>query len=225
MLVFMAQRRWSNNMKPHLFNSNIASQNSYLFSKNGKACIVDPGFNGESLLIYLDAHKLDLTTVLLTHGHYDHIRDIRLLAKKYTFVIYIHEKEKDFLKDQRLNYASHFGGSFQLQQDQKVILVNHEEVLDFEGESIQVLHTPGHSIGSVSYLYGPYLFSGDTLLRHSVGRTDLATGSRSDLLNSINFLLTKLSRDTFVYPGHDGVSKISEEIASNPFQKTYQRNR
>ena len=165
------------------------------------------------------------TCALPIYGHYDHIRDIRLLAKKYTFTIYIHEKEKDFLKDQKLNYAAFFGGTFQLQQNQRVIYVNHEETLDFEGESIAVLHTPGHTIGSVGYLYGPYLFSGDTLLRHSVGRTDLATGSRTDLLNSINFLLTKLSRDTFVYPGHDGTSKISEELASNPFQKTYQRNR
>jgi glyoxylase-like metal-dependent hydrolase (beta-lactamase superfamily II) len=68
-------------MKPHLFNANIAEQNTYVFTNGSEAVVVDPGFNGESVQLFLEARKMKVTKGLLTHGHYDHIRDVRLLAK------------------------------------------------------------------------------------------------------------------------------------------------
>ena len=212
-------------MKPHLFNANIANQNSYLYSKNGNALIVDPGFNGETLVNFLDAHKLTLTKVLLTHGHYDHIRDIRLLAKRYKFTLYLSYKEVDFLTDIKLNYANFFGGTFELKKDQEVVLLKENSKVEFEEEVISLIPTPGHTVGSVCYYLEPYLFSGDTLFYHSVGRTDLATGSRTDLAASIETLFTTLPNNTYVYPGHDRTTKLSEEVSANVLNRSYQRHR
>ena len=77
-------------MKPIVFHQNHASINSYLLAYKEECIVIDPGFNGEEILAYIELHQLKLSKVLLTHGHFDHIRDIRLLAKKYSFTVYIH---------------------------------------------------------------------------------------------------------------------------------------
>lgn len=211
-------------MKPHLFNANIAEQNTYVFTNGSEAVVVDPGFNGESVQLFLDARKMKVTKVLLTHGHYDHIRDVRLLAKYHTFTLYIHMDDGPHLSDVKLSYASHFGGSFQLAKDQAVVYLRDQDVIEFFEDKIQVIHTPGHTVGSVCYYMAPYLFSGDTLFRHSVGRTDLAGGSAKTLGESITKLFRTVTKEAFVYPGHDKTSTMSEERANNALVRTYMKH-
>jgi hydroxyacylglutathione hydrolase len=212
-------------MRPHLFNSNIADENSYLFSSGKEAMIVDPGFNGESLLNYIEPLGLKITKVLLTHGHYDHIRDIRLLAKKHNFTIYIHEQDVPMLSNASLSYATHFGGSFQLTKDQSVQVLKDGDMISFGDEVIEVIHTPGHTAGSVCYLLKPYLFSGDTLFKRAFGRTDLASGSAKDMQESIKKLFERVHKDIYIYPGHDKTSRMSEELEHNLMVRTYMKHK
>lgn len=211
-------------MKPHLFNANIAEQNTYVFTNGSEAVVVDPGFNGESVQLFLSARKMAVTKVLLTHGHYDHIRDVRLLAKYHTFTLYIHMDDGAHLNDIKLSYAAHFGGSFQLAKDQAVVYLRDGDEIDFHDEKIKVVHTPGHTPGSVCYFMAPYLFSGDTLFRHSVGRTDLAGGSAKALGESIAKLFRAVDKEAYVYPGHDKTSTMSEERANNSIVRTYMKH-
>jgi glyoxylase-like metal-dependent hydrolase (beta-lactamase superfamily II) len=211
-------------MKPHLFNANIADQNTYVFTNGSEAVVVDPGFNGETVQLFLSARKMAVTKVLLTHGHYDHIRDVRLLAKYHTFTLYIHIDDSAHLHDVKLSYAAHFGGSFQLAKDQAVVYLRDGDEIVFHDDVIKVLHTPGHTPGSVCYYLAPYLYSGDTLFRHSVGRTDLAGGSSKAMGESIAKLFRAVSKEAYVYPGHDKTSTMSEERENNPIVRTYMKH-
>jgi hydroxyacylglutathione hydrolase len=212
-------------MKPHLFNSNIADQNSYLFTSGNEAVVVDPGFNGESLLNFIASRNLAVVKVLITHGHYDHIRDIRLIAKHHKFTLYIHELDFPHLSDVKLSYASHFGGSFQLTKDQEVVLLKDNDTIDFHDDAIRVIHTPGHTCGSVCFLMEPYLFSGDTLFKGSTGRTDLATGSAKQLGESIVKLFKVVDKEAYVYPGHEKQTTLSDERKNNAVINTYLKHR
>lgn len=211
-------------MKPHLFNANIAEQNTYVFTQGTEAVVVDPGFNGESVQIFLESRKLAVTKVLLTHGHYDHIRDVRLLAKFHSFTLYIHMDDGAHLSDVKLSYASHFGGSFQLAKDQPVVYLRDGDEIAFHDQIIKVIHTPGHTGGSVCYFLAPYLFSGDTLFRHSIGRTDLATGSAKQIGESIAKIFRIVDKEAYVYPGHDKTTTMKEEKENNPLVKTYMKH-
>lgn len=204
-------------MKPILFNQNIADQNSYLGAYKSEAFVVDPGFNGEAILATLEEKQLTLSLVLITHGHYDHLRDLKLLQQHADFLLVIHEADFPALSDSSLNYAKNFNGSFQVKANQRMVKVKDGEEIFFGAGSIKVLHTPGHTVGGACYLYQNILFSGDTLFCGSVGRTDLAGGSQKIMQESMKKLFTVLSNETLVYPGHDELTTIGAERADNPY--------
>jgi len=204
-------------VKPVVFNLNNASINSYLLTYKDECVIIDPGFNGEELLAYIAIHQLKLNKVLLTHGHFDHIRDIRMLAKSHAFEVYIHSLDKPMLSDDKLNYSNFFGSSFKIKDDQKIIQVKHLDTIDFGRESFKVYHTPGHTTGSSCFLYLNMLFSGDTLFEGDLGRTDLIMGSQKMLEKSIVDLFGWVANETLVYPGHDNQTTIGLERKNNMY--------
>jgi len=202
-------------VKPVVFNQNNASINSYLLVYKDECVIIDPGFNGEELLAYIALHNLKLNKILLTHGHFDHIRDIRLLAKSHVFEVYIHQSDKPMLSNDKLNYSNFFGSSFKIKEDQKITELNHLDTIDFGRDSFKAYHTPGHTTGSLCFLYQNMLFSGDTLFEGDLGRTDLMSGSQRLLENSIVNLFGWMANETIVYPGHENQSTIGLERKNN----------
>jgi hydroxyacylglutathione hydrolase len=191
--------------------------NSYLLNYKGNCIVIDPGFNGEEILTYIESHGLTLTDVFITHGHYDHIRDLRLLTKKIPFKVYIHELDKPMLYDDKLNYAVFFNGSFRLKQEQRVIIMNEGDEIAFGMSPFKVWHTPGHTVGSVCLEYQNMVFTGDTLFHGDLGRTDLIGGSQKMLDQSIIKLFRVLPNDLSVYPGHEEPTTIGQERKENTY--------
>ena len=151
-----------------------------------------------------------------THGHYDHIGAARQLAVKYGIKVYAGEHEKELLADAYKNLSAHMGAKITLEAD---VWIKDKQHINPAGIDIEVIHTPGHTSGGVSYYVkdASVLFSGDTLFAESVGRTDFATGSFSDIVSSIKDKLFLLPDDTVVFPGHGESTSIAHEKKYNPY--------
>ena len=164
--------------------------------------IIDPGNVPENLIEVLDAMQVKIKYILLTHCHGDHIGGVSKIKEKYGGKVLIHTKDALGLKDISINLSTHIGlEPIILQEDARL---NDGDLLHVGNLEFQVIHTPGHTCGSIS-LYceqEKMLFSGDTLFRGSWGRIDLPTSSFGDIISSITNKLIKLPTDTIVYPGH-----------------------
>lgn len=164
--------------------------------------IIDPGNVPENLIEVLDAMQVKIKYILLTHCHGDHIGGVSKIKEKYGGKVLIHTKDALGLKDISINLSTHIGlEPIILQEDARL---NDGDLLHVGNLEFQVIHTPGHTCGSIS-LYceqEKMLFSGDTLFRGSWGRIDLPTSSFEDIISSITNKLIKLPTDTIVYPGH-----------------------
>jgi glyoxylase-like metal-dependent hydrolase (beta-lactamase superfamily II) len=183
---------------------------------NRHAVIFDPGDNVSSIVGKIDELKLTPVFILNTHAHPDHIGAAAELQKRYDLPFALHEKELDIFNSAK-NIAQYLGiQNFQLPE--VTTLLSDGQVLEVNSMHLQVLHTPGHTPGSVCYITDKHLFVGDTLFRGTVGRTDLPGGSLKQLNESL-LRLSRLSPDTKVYPGHGEATSITEELKSNPFLK------
>ena len=202
-------------MKPVVFSQNAASINSYLLKYKNECIVIDPGFNGQEIIDYIALNQLILSKVLLTHGHYDHIRDIRKIAVNHNFVIYIHEEDLSALKDDKLNYATFFGGSFKLKDSQPIVTLKNNDKIPFGESEILVIHTPGHTQGSCCFEYEKMIFTGDTLFEGDLCRTDLIGGSQKLIEKSISDLFQSHSNEYIVYPGHEQSTTIGQERKNN----------
>lgn len=193
--------------------------NCYIVKKGTKALIFDPGGDPEKVISYLEENNLKPLCILLTHAHFDHIGAVAELRKHYNIDVYLHENEKDWLNDPILNGSRSFIGSvITTDQPDQLIDIGQMEIGPFQFE---VIHTPGHSPGSVSFIFDgdKEMISGDVLFQGGVGRTDLPEGSFDVLVKSIKEKLYSLSDDYIVYPGHGGPTTIGEERRTNPFIK------
>lgn len=200
------------------------------------AIVVDPGQRAmDRLRRILDENRLTPAAVLLTHGHVDHIWSAQKVADTYGCPAYIHPEDRFMLTDPIKGFGPRlaqlaFGALFS--EPKQLIELDRDGVtLDFGGVAVTVDHTPGHTRGSVVFRVsggpekaGPEkasaaqtVFTGDTLFRSSVGRTDLPGGSGRDLLTSIVTKLLVLDDDTVVLPGHGPSSTIGHERRTNPF--------
>lgn len=188
--------------------------NTYILVKQKQVIIIDPGFNGDKILNLIESKNYTILAVLLTHGHFDHIRDIELLYKKQKFDTYIHEEDYPFLFDGQLNYSKAFGKHFVLDKTIPIHKITDKSQLLFLSESINVIHTPGHTFGSVMYEYNDTIFSGDTLFYDSIGRTDLFSGNFNAMRRSLKMVKSSISNNKYIYPGHgkDGLLKDIKEF-------------
>lgn len=185
-------------------------------SMTKEAIVIDPADQAELLQKKILEKGVKPVAILLTHGHFDHILAAEELAASYKIPIYAHEDECEILINPSLNLSTMSQREVKLKPD--VVVKDNQELIlaDFQ---IRVLHTPGHTKGSVCYYIEEeeVLFSGDTLFQQSVGRTDFPTGSSIEIVRSIKEKLAILPDRVQVYPGHEGVTSIDYEKKFNPF--------
>ena len=194
--------------------------NCYLVtdSQSGERFIVDPGTYDEPLKKLLQNVKAgELRYILLTHGHFDHIMGVYDVQKNYGGKIVIHEKDADCFTNEEKSLLDTFGFDGKLPQKADIIVKDGDVLLFADGE-IEVMHTPGHTEGSVCYLVQDKIFSGDTLFYGSVGRTDFKSGNSADILKSVR-RLASLEGDRKVYPGHNMLTTLDNERKHNVYLK------
>ena len=194
------------------------STNCYLAvnKKTKEAIVIDPADEARRIDKKIKELGLKPAAILLTHGHFDHIKAAAEISDLYEILIYAHEKEEEVMDDSLLNLSANFGEPFTAVAD---MLHTDGQELFLAGMNIQVLHTPGHTQGSVCYYFPDekVLFSGDTLFYGSIGRTDFPTGSMSELVHSAKEKLLILPEEVKVYPGHGEETTIRYEKKYNPF--------
>ena len=183
-----------------------------------QAVIVDPGASGKALGEAIQKEGFHLEAVLLTHGHFDHAGGVKDLITffDHPIPVYALDEEKVTLQDPQLNAGLMMGLRESYEADH--FLSDGEEVT-LAGFTLQVLATPGHTIGGCCY-YLPkehLVFTGDSLFAGSIGRTDFPLGSQEDLIASIREKLLPLPDETMVLPGHGGTSTIEREKMQNPY--------
>jgi len=206
-------------MDVRMFTVGQVAENSFLVRRDGasEAFIVDPGDEADKLLGAIDALGVDLKAILLTHTHFDHVGAVAPVARATGAPVYCPEIEVPVLQD-IMAYVPWPGfGPFESWDPEHT--VKGGERLEIAGFAIDVLFTPGHSPGHVTYAVEgePALFSGDVLFQSSIGRTDLPGGDHATLLRSIGTLLERFDDDTVVHPGHMGLTTLGRERATNPF--------
>ncbi|MFL5837510.1 MAG: MBL fold metallo-hydrolase [Solirubrobacteraceae bacterium] len=181
------------------------------------AIVVDPGDEAERLLGVIGELGVGVEAILLTHTHFDHVGAVAPVAKATGAEVWVPEIEAFVLAD-IMSYVPWPGfGPFESYDADET--VEGGERLQLAGMDIEVLSTPGHSPGHVTYAMQQEgaLFSGDVLFQGSVGRVDLPGGDWETLLASIGMLVERFDADTTVYPGHMGITTLGSERATNPF--------
>ncbi len=203
------------------FTVGPVQENCYIVragAEQTRAVIVDPGDEPERLLAAIDALGVEIEAILLTHCHFDHIGAVAPLAQATGAPVYCPEIERPLLAD-IMSWVPPGFGPFESHEPEH--LVKGGERLSLAGMDFDVLFTPGHSPGHVTYGVRspahPALLSGDVLFQGSVGRVDLPGGDWPTLERSIGSLLAAYPPETVVYPGHMGVTTLGRERDSNPF--------
>jgi len=201
------------------FTVGPVAENCYLFRAEGsdRALIVDPGDEADRILEAVDGLGVTVDGILLTHCHFDHVGAVAPVARATGARVWCPEIEVPVLAD-IMSFVPFAGfGPFESYQADETVAGG--EQLSLAGLDIDVLFTPGHSPGHVTYSIPEQaaLFSGDVLFQGSVGRTDLPGGDWGTLLESIRTLVDGHPAETTVYPGHMGITTLEAERATNPF--------
>lgn len=172
--------------------------------------LIDAAGGIDKIYNYVENMNIKLKYVILTHCHGDHIAGLKELRKNYPRIkVVINEDDKVGLTDDTINLCSFLGlPENYVEAD---ILVKDGDILEFGGLKATIIHTPGHTAGSMSILIKDAVFTGDTMFKRVYGRTDLKTGSEREIMWSIKDKLLKLPDNTIVYPGHGAITIIREE--------------
>lgn len=175
--------------------------NCYILADEGSrsAVIIDPGDNEEDILKTVNDKKFRVEKILLTHGHPDHVGAAEAVSQGTGAPVFIHDEDRKLFNVKA----------------QKSLAEN--DSISFGKYTIKVLHTPGHTPGSVCFLADGKLFSGDTVFAGSIGRTDLPGGSYREIMKSLKEKILPLSYEVEIFPGHGPSSNIKEEKMENPF--------
>ena len=190
--------------------------NCYVIESKGNVLVVDPGDEPERILRLINDLKATPTRIIATHTHFDHVLGVEGVRKKTNSPFLIHRDDLPMLESMQSRVHQFMG--LQVPPPPKVDgYVKDFELLGLGNETIRVLHTPGHSPGSISLAGDGYVLTGDALFNQSIGRTDLPGGDLNTLLNSIRERLFKLDDETVVYPGHGPETTIGDEKMANPF--------
>jgi glyoxylase-like metal-dependent hydrolase (beta-lactamase superfamily II) len=206
-------------MDVRMFTVGPVAENTFLFRRDDsdRALIVDPGDEADKLLAAIDALGVSLEGILLTHTHFDHVGAVAPVARATGAEVWVPKLESFVLADINSYVPWPDFGPFESYEAEHML--EGGERLELAGFEIDVLFTPGHSPGHVSFSIADEaaVFSGDVLFQGSVGRTDLPGGDWDTLLSSIRGLVDSLPPETAVYPGHMGTTTLGAERATNPF--------
>jgi len=180
------------------------------------AIVIDPGDEANLIISKIEELELVPIIILATHAHPDHIGAAAEIQRRYSIPFAIHSEEKSIL-DSFLPMAQLLGfGNIELPKISYYFADG--QILEENDFKIKVIHTPGHTPGSVCFLMGEYLFAGDTIFSGSVGRVDIPGGSWNELEKSLK-KISKLSEETILHPGHGQSTTLRKELDSNPYLK------
>ncbi|NMA54513.1 MAG: MBL fold metallo-hydrolase [Firmicutes bacterium] len=195
----------------------IVTANCYLVrcSPDGEAVVIDPGAEGKKILAAADEKGLKLRYIINTHGHGDHIGGNRYIKEQTGAEILIHSADAHMLLSARDNLSTWIPGGITSPPADRLLADG--DTITCADTTFTVFSTPGHTPGSISLSVADVVFTGDTLFKRSIGRTDFPGGSLTDILASIRGKLLTLPAQTVVYPGHGPATTIGQEKQSNPF--------
>jgi glyoxylase-like metal-dependent hydrolase (beta-lactamase superfamily II) len=200
-----------------VFPDDLFGENCYLIRRRDTtaALVVDPGLQLDRVRQQIDSERLSLEQILVTHGHIDHVAGVPGLHAQTGAPIAMHSDDLAILDWETIAQYPFVPPGFTAFSIDTAL--THGTTLAFQDLSLRVLHTPGHTQGSVCFLFGLDCFSGDTLFQRGIGRTDLPGGDMQKIVFSIRNVLYALPRKTAVYPGHGPATTIEEEKLLNPF--------
>ncbi len=196
--------------------------NCYIIAtENKNAVAVDIGDDFPKFKKFIEDRGLNLKKILLTHSHFDHVLGTEEARKTYDAEVFVHELDSWKLNDEEgcfcgFKYGMHFNPVTKFTE------IKDSETITQDELTFKVLHTPGHSAGSVCYICDDVIFSGDTLFCGSMGRTDFEDGSSEEILKSLK-KLANLKGDYKVYPGHFQSTTLEAERKNNPYMKMAQK--
>jgi len=204
------------------FVFNPLEENTYVLYDSSRECvIIDPGCYAaeerEELQDFVAENQLNVTKLLNTHGHVDHVLGNAFVKEKYKTKLYIHKKDEATLRAVKV-YATHYGFNHYHDAEPDEFL-EEGDVIKFGDQQLRVLFVPGHAPGHVAFYHAEQkvVIGGDVLFRNSIGRTDLPGGDFGTLIKSINEKFFTLPDDVIVYPGHGPETSIGFEKKTNPF--------
>ena len=196
----------------------MLATNCYIVApdRRGPAAVIDPAGEIKSIVSRLHKDELDCVGILCTHGHVDHMAGAGPLSDAVGAPVYIHEEDAGALASPRTKLIGLAGGVMATRPRQVHYLDDggKVEVGDLE---LEVLHTPGHTPGGISFYTPGYLFCGDLIFQGSIGRTDLRGGSLQALLRAVKQKIWEMPDETRIMPGHGPETTLGEEKAHNPF--------
>lgn len=206
----------------HKFVFNHFSQNTYLlFDETKEAVVVDPGCyfpeEQEEISAFITKNELTLKKIIFTHCHLDHAFGSNYMHKTYPEASVEAHKEEEFFVREFLGQAARFG--IQMEQPASITKnLNEDDLMEFGNTKLEMLHTPGHSKGSICFYHKEtdQVIVGDVIFMNGMGRTDLVGGSLEELIDSIKNKLFTLPDKTIVYSGHGPETTIGHEKISNP---------
>ncbi len=205
-----------------LYSLGPIQTNCYMISNKQKECIIfDPGEEAAKIIKEIRINQYKPLAIFLTHTHFDHIGAVEGLVEEFNLPVYVHEKEVSWLSDPMKNGSGKYAElpNYIVKLPEEPQIIRKEQKIEVGGFTFKAVFTPGHSPGSISYIFenDGFAIVGDTLFERSIGRTDLIGGSLEILLKSIHEKLLSLPEDTIIYPGHGSYTTPAAEMEMNPF--------